>query len=261
MLSKSPAFIISTLFIIAVIIMALNANTPLFLLINNLGTTFSGDLWTIISVFGDRLFATLLILILFWRHLHLLRVVLIAALLSLLIVASMKSLIALARPYDVLDPASFYFIGEKMTTYAFPSGHTAAAFAIMGSIGFYFKDNALLLFAFFFASLIGLSRIMLGVHWPIDILIGAALGWVSAWLSVAIINANFLRDANIWNYVTYGIYLLIAGYLFWQGSDYTGVFWLVKIVSGIGILVSLAALIWLFKGGNKEPIRVTGWLS
>jgi membrane-associated phospholipid phosphatase len=261
MLSKSPVFIISTLFIIAIVIMLLNANTPVFLLINNLGTAFSSDMWMLITVFGDRLFATLLILILFWRHLHLLRIVLMAALVSLLIVASLKSLIALARPYDVLDPSSFYFFGEKMATYAFPSGHTAAAFAIMGSIGFYFKDNSLLLFAFFFASLIGLSRIMLGVHWPIDVLIGAALGWVSAWVSVAIINANFLRDANIWNYVTYGVYLVIASYLFWQGSPYESAFWLVKIVSGISIVVSLSALVWLFKGGNKEPVRVTGWLS
>ncbi|MCK5918735.1 MAG: phosphatase PAP2 family protein [Cocleimonas sp.] len=261
MFSKSPNFIIITLFIVAIIIFALNANAQLFLITNKLGSVFANEMWIMITTFGNRLFALLLVLIFFWRHLNLLRTVLIAALISLLIVASLKSLIALPRPYDVLEPSSFYFIGEKMTTYAFPSGHTATAFAIMGSVGFYFKNSPLLLFAFFFACLIGLSRIMLGVHWPIDILIGAALGWASAWLSVAIINARFIRDAIIWNYVTYLIYLLIAGYLFWQGSVYSEAFWLVKVIAAIGIFVAISSLIWLFKGGNKEPISVTGWLS
>ena len=261
MLSKSPSFIISALFIVAVSILALDANTQLFLLTNKLGATFANEMWVMITTFGNRFFALLLVLIFFWRHLNLLRTALIAALISLLIVASLKSLIAFPRPYDVLNPSSFYFIGEKMTTYAFPSGHTAAAFAIMGSVGFYFKNSPLLLFAFLFASFIGLSRIMLGVHWPIDVLVGAALGWASAWLSVAIIHAKFIRDAIIWDYVTYLIYLLIAGYLFWQGSVYSDAFWLVKVVAAISILVAISSLIWLYKGGNKDPVIVTGWLS
>ena len=261
MFSKSPSLIIIALFIVAVIILALDGNTRLFLLTNNVSSVFADEMWVMITTFGNRLFALLLVLILFWRHVDLLLAALIAALISLLIVASLKSLIALPRPYDVLDPTSFYFIGEKMTTYAFPSGHTAAAFAIMGSVGFYFKNSPLILFAFFFASLIGLSRIMLGVHWPIDVLVGAALGWASAGLSVALINAKFIRDAIIWDYATYLIYLLIAGYLLWQGSVYSDAFWLVKIVAGLGILTTISALIWLYKGGNKDPVSVTGWLS
>ena len=261
MLSKSPSFIISALFIVAVIILALDVNTQLFLLLNQLGSAFTDEMWIIITTFGNRLFILLLVFIFFRRHLDLLRTALIAALISLLIVASLKSLIAFPRPYDVLNPSSFYFIDKKMTTYAFPSGHTAAAFAIMGSVGFYFKNSPLLLFAFLFACLIGLSRIMLGVHWPIDILVGAALGWTSAWLSVAIIHAKFIRDAIVWDYVTYLIYLLIASYLLWQGSIYRDAFWLVKVIAAISIFVAISSLIWLYKGGNKTPVIVTGWLS
>ncbi|MCK5896007.1 MAG: phosphatase PAP2 family protein [Cocleimonas sp.] len=261
MLKKSPIFIISTLFTVALSIFFLNANLQLFILTNKLGSAFTNETWVMISVLGHQFVTLILVLIIFRRHPDLLRAALLAALLSFLVVGGIKLLIALDRPYDVLDPASFYLISEKLTTYAFPSGHTAAAFSTLGCVGFYFRNNMLLLFAFFFASLIGLSRIMLGVHWPIDIFVGAALGWVFAWLSVAVIRAKFLRDSNIWNYVTYSIYLSIAAYLFWNVNQHGDALWLVLIISILGIFVALRSFIWLFKGGNKDPVSVTGWLS
>jgi len=261
MISKSPTFVVTALFTVAITILLLDINTQFFLLTNKVGALFADEIWIIITVFGNRMFALLLLFILFWRHLALLRVALVAALMSLLMVLSIKSLIAFARPYDVLDPTSFYFISVEATTYAFPSGHTAAAFAIFGSIGFYFRTNKVMIFLFLFASLIGVSRIMLGLHWPIDILVGAALGWICAWLSLSLIQANFFRDANIWNYVTYCIYLLMAGYLFSTESEHEAVFWLVKIVAAIALLVAIGALIWLLKGGNKKPICMSGWLT
>ncbi len=261
MFSKSPAIISSGLFLIAIIILLLDANTQLFLLINKVGTAFVDETWIFLTLFGNQMIALVLLSIPFSRQPDLLRVALIAVLASFLITSGIKELIGLERPYLFLDPASFHLIGEKLTSPAFPSGHTATAFAIMGGIGFYFKNNALLLLMLFLATLVGVSRIMLGVHWPIDVVVGAALGWVCAWLGVSLIEAHFLRDHDIWNYVTYTIYLFIASYLFWKGTQYPEAYWVVKIMSGFGILVLLGAFIWLFRGGRKEPIRVTGWLS
>ena len=261
MLNKSPTIISSGFFLIALIILSLDANISLFLLINKVGTAFVDEIWILLTLFGNKMFILVLIFCFFSRSPDLLRAALIAALVSLLISSGIKSLIALERPYEVLNPASFQLIGNKLTTFSFPSGHTTGAFAVMGCVGFYYKNNGLILLALFFASLVGLSRIMLGVHWPIDVLIGAALGWVCASLGVSLINAHFLRDNNIWDYVTYAIYLLIAAYLFWQGSQYNTAYWMVKIVSGVGILVAIGAFIWLFRGGRKEPVSVTGWLS
>src|SRR3569832_19288 len=85
-----------------------------------------------------------------------------------------------ARPPVVLDPAAFHLIGKALRSGSFPSGHTAAAFAIAGVVAMHLRrawSTALLLVL---ASGVGLSRMAVGVHWPVDVLAGAAVGWASA---------------------------------------------------------------------------------
>ncbi len=63
--------------------------------------------------------------------------------------------------------------------YSFPSGHTLAAFETAASI--FFADRKWGAAFFAFAILIGLSRMYLFVHFPTDVLSGAALGIFIAW--------------------------------------------------------------------------------
>jgi undecaprenyl-diphosphatase len=66
--------------------------------------------------------------------------------------------------------------------FSFPSGHTITAFAVSVSlIAFYPGLTAGLLFC---ACSIGLSRILLGMHFLTDVLAGAALGTLIARLSI-----------------------------------------------------------------------------
>ncbi|UTF61422.1 phosphatase PAP2 family protein [Gilvimarinus sp. DA14] len=58
--------------------------------------------------------------------------------------------------------------------FSFPSGHTAAAFVFAYLILAFFPAFALA--AYVLACLIGMSRVLLGVHYPSDIVAGAALG-------------------------------------------------------------------------------------
>ena len=65
--------------------------------------------------------------------------------------------------------------------FSFPSGHTITAFAVAVSLGLFYPN--LMAGLLFCALSIGISRILLGMHFLSDVLVGAALGTTLAYLS------------------------------------------------------------------------------
>ena len=65
---------------------------------------------------------------------------------------------------------------------SFPSGHTSNAFATATAMTFAFPKWYVATPAFAWASAVGYSRMHLGVHYPSDVIVGAAVGAGSAWL-------------------------------------------------------------------------------
>lgn len=92
----------------------------------------------------------------------------------------LKNSIKRRRPDDVLNEFVAFLIPSDK--FSFPSGHTAAAFVMATLISFFYPSLSLL--AFSSASIIGFSRVLLGVHFPSDILAGALLGTLSTGLAV-----------------------------------------------------------------------------
>ncbi|UGA54468.1 phosphatase PAP2 family protein [Vibrio sp. VB16] len=58
--------------------------------------------------------------------------------------------------------------------YSLPSGHTSAAFVMATLLGQFYPDSYFM--ALIWATLVGASRVVLGVHFLTDVVVGAALG-------------------------------------------------------------------------------------
>jgi undecaprenyl-diphosphatase len=71
--------------------------------------------------------------------------------------------------------------------YSLPSGHTAAAFVMATLLGQFYPEFHL--FSLIWASLIGAARILLGVHFLTDVIIGAALGTSCATVALTLLGA------------------------------------------------------------------------
>jgi membrane-associated phospholipid phosphatase len=92
----------------------------------------------------------------------------------------LKYTIGRARPYAAATP--WVFLGPTVhgNYGSFPSGHTTTAVALAAVAAAAYPRLRLPLFCL--ATLVGFSRVAIDMHWPSDILAGAALGvFVAAW--------------------------------------------------------------------------------
>ncbi len=76
------------------------------------------------------------------------------------------------RPFAFLDNVNLLITENPLNS--FPSGHAALAFALATTMFLYNKKLGILFFGG--AILVAISRILVGVHFPLDILIGSILG-------------------------------------------------------------------------------------
>lgn len=106
----------------------------------------------------------------------------------------LKNIVARPRPYTMIEGLTILI--TEPSDYSFPSGHTcasvAAALTMLG-----ISDRKIGVPACILAVLIGFSRLYIGVHFPSDVLIGAAIGAVSAFTSVKVMRIKFSGIDNV----------------------------------------------------------------
>ena len=126
----------------------------------------------------------------------------------------LKELVARPRPYMLygVDPEAYalwggenakYFFPHLVhyhTSYSFPSGHTSSAFAAAFAILFYNRKIGIPMTVF--AALMGLSRIYVEVHYCTDVIAGAVVGLVYAFIGFMIVKLIYPYFEKLINNLT-----------------------------------------------------------
>jgi membrane-associated phospholipid phosphatase len=150
--------------------------------VNGLAPGLPRWLWQGLTLLGDERAAIALALLLARRHPHLLWTILVAAVLATLANRGIKLGADQLRPPAVLPADAFHLLGPANKRMSFPSGHTVTAFVLFGVLAYRFGRWRAALLAI--AGVAGLSRVTIGVHWPLDVVAGAFIGLAAAWAAV-----------------------------------------------------------------------------
>lgn len=106
------------------------------------------------------------------------------------------------RPF-VAFPEIVKLITQSAAEASFPSGHAAVFFALAAV--FYYIHRKWFRYFLAAAIIIGIARVFVGVHYPLDIVAGALIGWGSAWA------VSRIMKHGAWNNGTNGVNRNLTG--------------------------------------------------
>jgi membrane-associated phospholipid phosphatase len=113
---------------------------------------------------------------------------------SLFINVVIKISIHNPRPFEVIPE----LLGKRIHTatgYSFPSGHTQGATTFYVALSLLIKKRRAYVTAVLISLFVALSRLYLGVHWPVDVIVGLLAGAGIAIIMYSIFNT--LYDNNV----------------------------------------------------------------
>ncbi len=200
-------------FALTLSIIVTHSNRSIFLYLNNWAVRSSPVLWSNLSILGDTLVALVLFLPWIRKRNDLIWALFFAAIVSIAISQGLKHLLAIPRPPAVFSNNTINIIGPIYKNNSFPSGHATTIFTIISLLIFTIKNTKLKLFFFLSATLIAVSRVVIGVHWPTDIIGGMLTGFLSSYIGLRIYSRLNKKLADISFSVISGIILILSVFL------------------------------------------------
>ncbi|MBK1705053.1 phosphatase PAP2 family protein [Halochromatium glycolicum] len=217
-----------------------------FLTLNTLFALLPSSLWQWLTVLGDERVALTLGLLLSYRHPRVFWTLICAALVAIAYSRGLKPLIDAPRPPAVLAAGSFEVIGDAHRSQSFPSGHSVTAGVFFGVLAYYARRSSLRCSLLVLATLAGLSRVAVGVHWPVDVMAGLAGGGVAA------LAGGALARRSPWGIYDEGVhraFVVLAGFaaigLLFDDGGYPAATRVLQLLGGVALIIAtLQYLIW-----------------
>ena len=190
----------------------------------NLGSA-AISMMSFFSLFGEELPLILIVGFIYWSYDKKLgRRMGLSAIMGLTWSTMIKNLVLRRRPYfdhenikilRIVEPqGDIYDISAQ--GYSFPSAHSTNAVTVFGSLATNLRKRWIVILAIILPLLTGISRFVVGAHYPTDVM----AGWLLGLTSVTVV--NMLQD-RVKNTITlYGILLVIAlpGFFYCRTEDY-----------------------------------------
>lgn len=230
------------------------ASVALFRWLNAFSRYTGEPLWANITLFGEGLLAVALLApIARWRR-DIAWSLFLSALIATAVVLGLKDLFAMPRPALVLAASDFNIIGPQLSVASFPSGHTATITIFATVMMLHLRRAYVYAIAVLAVLLVGLSRVVVGAHWPMDVLGGMLLGWLLALAGIRLAQHLSFGVERNWQ-TAVCLFSLTAAVLFWgaETGQHQAV-WLQRsaaILTGVLGLATLAKMWW--------PAKNRGW--
>jgi len=202
---------------------------------------------------GDALiflsFLTLLIIYApkFWESL------ISASIVSAILSKFLKVLFSVPRPAAILDNETFIIIGKKLVGHSsLPSGHSITTFTIITVLMYAFMPKKISSKVAWIILLIGLgfiiisTRVGVGAHFPLDVIIGGIIGYISGLIGIFI-----SKNDKLWAWIGNPKYYPFFIILFMVCCVVLGIKiykenLLIYYLSMISLIVSLYKIIYVY---------------
>jgi membrane-associated phospholipid phosphatase len=196
-----------------------NIQKDLFFFINAKLSVFPNLQFNLTQLGDAMLFYPLLSIFIIYAP-KLWEALLISSIFSLIISALLKKIFSVPRPAAMFDNDSFTIIGKTLTgKTSLPSGHSICAVIVITTLLFSFmpkKNIHKIIWSFLLITLgliIAFSRVGVGAHYPLDVIIGSIIGFVISVIGIQISNRVnlFAWIKNKKNYPIFMLSLIISG--------------------------------------------------
>lgn len=158
--------------------------------INGLAAQTPSWIWEWLTVLGDERVAFALTLFLSRRYPRIFWTLIVAAVLGIAFAHSLKPLFSALRPPGVLEQQAFNLIGPGHRKVSFPSGHSVTAAVFFGVLVYYARANWIRGLLILLAVAAGMSRVAVGVHWPVDVATGLMGGVLAVLLGLPLVRRS-----------------------------------------------------------------------
>ena len=185
----------------------LKLDSKLFLFLNNLGTTKFDAFWLSLSKIEANILMYLFLILLFFHIKKLspkfLYIFYLLFIIALMITITDQGANFFKDSFQRLRPCYNESISDSLRLvkencggkYGFFSAHASNSFSLAIFFGLLFKNRIryMIIITIVYASLISYSRIYLGVHFPIDIIVGSSFGIFVGFIIYRFVYLKFLK--------------------------------------------------------------------